>query len=154
MKGTNHQGAHHITPPIVFVKTLVALFILMVLTVAVAWLPDSYPQTFGWVLETRQGSYIANFLNMGIATLKALLVVSFFMAVKNASSLVKLYAITGFAWFTLMFIILADYGTRRFEPDVRRRVPIAVTLRRVPRACLSARRRARVVGRRHDPARG
>lgn len=110
MKGTHHQGAHHVVDPKVYIRTLVLLLILMAATVGVALIP------YEPLHETVWGSYVANGLNLGIAIIKGLLVISFFMGVKKASDLVKLWAMLGFIWFTLMFIILNDYGTRRFEP--------------------------------------
>jgi len=113
MKGTHHQGAHHIVPWPVYAKTLAALIFLMGLTILASY----------WVAPSIHlgpinidGSYINNGVALTIAVLKALLVISFFMGVKQASDLVKLWAMLGFIWFTLMFIILNDYGTRKFEP--------------------------------------
>jgi cytochrome c oxidase subunit IV len=99
---------HHVLSPLVYIKTLFLLLILMGATVAVSYvhLPD--------VLFI-PGNWLNNIVAMLIASVKALLVVLYFMHVKYSTSLTKLWVIAGFVWFTLLFLILADYGTRRFE---------------------------------------
>jgi len=101
---------HHIVPTFRYIQTLVALIVLMVLTVYVAifvQLPDVGPFT---------GTVLNQLVALIIAGIKAALVVMIFMGVKWQTPLTKLWAATGFVWFTLMFIIMADYIGRRYEP--------------------------------------
>ena len=110
MAGHDHAHSHHITPISQLIKTGLILAVLMVVTIA--WAQVSYlilPQVW-W------SSVVNNFVAMGIACIKAWLVIQVFMGVKFQSNLVKTYAILGFVWFTLMFSMFADYGTRRWEP--------------------------------------
>jgi cytochrome c oxidase subunit 4 len=104
---TSHE--HHIVPTGTYILTLLALVVLMVITVAVAQvqIPDIGPFT---------GTVLNQVVALVIATIKAYLVITIFMGVKWATPLTKLWAATGFVWFTLMFLILGDYTTRRFEP--------------------------------------
>lgn len=62
------------------------------------------------------GTVVNQTIALGIAGIKAALVISIFMGVWWSTTLTKLWAMTGFVWFTLMFIILADYTTRQYEP--------------------------------------
>ena len=85
---------------------LIKLLILMVLTVVaarVAPIPDTM---------------LANFVAMGIAIAKAVLVISILMAVKFSTNLTKLFALGGFVWLVLIGGILIDYFSRPWEPVV------------------------------------
>ena len=99
----NSDQHAHVLAPIVYVKTLVALFVLMVLTV---W---ASTQTFPG------GTIANNVISMTIAVVKGTLVIMFFMGVKYQTDLTKFWAIIGFVWFTLLFMIFADYGMRKYE---------------------------------------
>lgn len=110
MAKTPLQAAHdHVLPVGVYVKTLIALTILMGLTIWASYidLPGIGPV---------QGVVLNNAVALIIASIKAMLVIFFFMHVKYSSSLAKLFVLSGFTFLALMFMILADYGTRRFEP--------------------------------------
>lgn len=111
-----HAHEHHIIPVSKLIKTAIMLAILMVATIA--WAQVSYII----LPETPMSSVINNFVALAIAVVKSLLVINIFMGVKFATNLVKTYAVLGFAWMTLMFLMFADYGTRRWEP-VRGWVP-------------------------------
>jgi cytochrome c oxidase subunit IV len=108
---------HHILPIRVYVNTILALFVLMVLTILAAeiHMPDIH---LGGKLIS--GTIFNNLIAMAIAVTKASLVVMFFMHVKFASSLVKFWAIVGFVWVCLLAFILADYATRPLDPTVAR----------------------------------
>jgi cytochrome c oxidase subunit IV len=106
MKDTHHTS-HHVLPVSVYVKTIAALFVLMILTVAVAYVPFPDAPIF---------SFLNNVIMLSIACAKATLVVLYFMNVKYSSKLAQLFAILGFVWVTLMLFTLADYWSRRFEP--------------------------------------
>lgn len=56
-----------------------------------------------------------NAIALSIAVTKATFVIVVFMGVGYSTRLVKLFAYGGFAWFLLMFIMLADYMTRPAE---------------------------------------
>ena len=99
--------AHHAHPISMYFKTFAALLVLMILTIAAVYVPHS-PSPL-W-------SFANNIIAMTIACVKAVLVILFFMGVKYSSNLTKMYAVAGFAWFTLLFVMYADYLTRPWEP--------------------------------------
>lgn len=103
-----HTHEHHIVPTSTYVKTLLALFVLMVLTVAAAGvnLPEIGPFS---------GTVVNQVVALTIAVIKAYLVVTIFMGVKYGTKLVKLWAILGFVWVSLIWSTLGDYTTRKYE---------------------------------------
>jgi cytochrome c oxidase subunit 4 len=109
MASKTHTGnAHHVVPLWQYAVTLVILGLLMALTIAASyWEAPS--------IGPISGNLLNNLIALAIATIKALLVILIFMGVKWSSNLAKLWAMAGFVWFSLMFIILFDYGTRKFE---------------------------------------
>lgn len=94
-------------------KTLLALIILMGLTI---WASFWHLPTLTLGPLVIHGTILANLLAMTIAVVKGMLVIQFFMHVKFGSDLVKIWAMLGFVWVTLMLFILMDYGTRKYEP--------------------------------------
>jgi cytochrome c oxidase subunit 4 len=102
----SHQD--HVLPISVYVKTYIVLLVLMFVTVAVALLPH-------WIPAMYHMSLLNNLIAMGVAITKAILVILFFMHVKFSTRLTQLFAALGFAWFTILFIGLLDYMTRRGE---------------------------------------
>jgi cytochrome c oxidase subunit 4 len=103
------QGGHHVTPPSTYIKTLIALLILMASTVAISyWRAPSVGPISGTVIN--------NLIAMAIAITKALLVIMFFMGVKYSSSLTKLFVAAGFVMLFVMFGIIGDNYTRSWEP--------------------------------------
>jgi cytochrome c oxidase subunit 4 len=108
-----HDHSAHVFPVSMYAKNLLALFALMALTIwASTWHFNDVP--LGPI--TLNASVISNTIAMAIAVFKALLVISFFMHVRYGTTLIKLWCIVGFAWFPLMFFIIMDYGTRKYEP--------------------------------------
>lgn len=100
---SNHaQHSHHVTPWTKLAVTYGALVVLMLMTVGVVYFPF-------------HSSYVNNLINLGIALVKATLVVRIFMGVKWGTTLIKTWAYTGFVWLTLMSIIFGDYLTRPWE---------------------------------------
>ncbi len=82
----------------VYLRTTAALLALLVLTIALASV-DLGP--FNTVVA------------MGISLAKGLLIVLFFMHVRDSSRLVWLAAAAGFFWLALMFVLsMSDYMTR------------------------------------------
>lgn len=118
---SNDFHAEHITPVSTYVKTYLVLMGFMVLTIAAARLPYLEAAAF---LRSPIGSVLNNVVALTIAIVKAVIVVAIFMGLRYSSKLVRLYAVMGFVWFLLLFIVFADYGTRQWEP-VRGWEPVA-----------------------------
>ena len=97
------EHTHHITPIKYYVFTFAALTVLMLMTVAVVYVPFS-------------SSWVNNGINLTIAVIKASLVVAIFMGVKWSTHLTKMFALAGFVWLSLMGIVFGDYMTRGWEP--------------------------------------
>ncbi|MGE0001977.1 MAG: hypothetical protein AB7F50_10825 [Fimbriimonadaceae bacterium] len=112
--------AHHVTPISKLAATFGFLLVMMMLTIAAARLPIDMPDTFGWLSPY---FFVTNAIALGIAIAKAVAVVRIFMGAKYTTKLVKLYAVGGFVWFTLLFIMFFDYGTRKWE-EVRGWEPV------------------------------
>lgn len=100
---------HHVQSPGLYWGNFFVLAILMILTV---WASTLH---FG---DSPLGSYTANTIALTIATIKACLVVAIFMGVKFGTRLIKLWAVAGFVWFFMFFIMFCDYATRKWEPTV------------------------------------
>ena len=99
--------SHHITPQSTLFKVFGLLFLFMVATIGAAnYMPEAI----------KGNSLIMNTIALGIAVVKASLVIMYFMGVKFTTRLVKIYAIGGFVWFFTLYIMLADYMTRPYEP--------------------------------------
>lgn len=95
----------HSHPITMYIATFFALLVLMILTVVMAEVHVGPPGVAAY----------NNLIAMAIACLKAAIVVLFFMHVKFSSQLTKFWAVIGFIWFLLMFIMFADYSTRPQE---------------------------------------
>lgn len=105
---TDSNHMHH--PPVkAYVTNLVVLTILMLATIGAAQIHIPTP-------GNPESPLMNNVVALFIATIKAGLVVAIFMGVRYTTTLVKMWAYTGFTWFTLMFIMWCDYGTRNWEP--------------------------------------
>lgn len=101
--------APHVVPSIIFLRVLIALLILTVLTVAVSYVD------FG------SGNM---FVAMSIAAVKVSLVMAFFMHLKWDTPINNLAIISSFLFLSLLFIFtLADYGTRKDTDPVLIEVP-------------------------------
>jgi cytochrome c oxidase subunit 4 len=101
-------GDHHITPISVYVKTILALVVLMAITVGASYVE------FG-DMGPIKGNWLANILAITIAVIKALLVIFFFMGVKHASSLTRIWVAAGFIVLGVMYFISGDHLTRQYE---------------------------------------
>jgi cytochrome c oxidase subunit 4 len=89
----------HSTGPKNYLLVFAALMVLLVITVVAAFMP--------W------GSRVGIVVAFTIAVIKAVLVVLYFMHIKGASGLTKVFVIAGLAWLAiLMGITLADYHSR------------------------------------------
>lgn len=96
---------HHGPSLLVYGIIYAALMVLMGLTIAASYI-RSADLPFG-----ATGSVIVALI---IATIKATLVVLYFMGVKYQTNLTRLWAALGFIWFVLLFGILGDYVTRQW----------------------------------------
>lgn len=103
-------------PPRMYVTTLLLLLALMALTV---WASMWHIGDLQLGPITIHGTIIKNVVALSIAMLKASLVLAFFMGIKFATKLTKLWAGAGFVAFMMLFLALGDYGTRKYEPTPR-----------------------------------
>jgi cytochrome c oxidase subunit IV len=95
--------SEHIVSPKIYAVIFLALMVGTFLTVFAA------ERDFG-----RMNIVIA----LGIATIKATLVILFFMHGKYSSRRTKLVIVSGFFWLAIMLgLTIADYSTRHAEPS-------------------------------------
>jgi cytochrome c oxidase subunit 4 len=94
-----HQ-THHVTEPRVYYIVYALLVILMLMTVGASYV--------------NMGGALNNIVAMTIATIKAALVVLFFMQVKMGTRLTWVWASIGFIWLIFLFGTLGDYVTRNW----------------------------------------
>lgn len=104
---------HHIHPMSMYFGTAIKLAVLMGLTILAAQV------NFGDIVaggNHRIGYYVNNLVAVGIAAIKAYIVVMCFMHLKWASSTAKVWALMGFFFLPVMFsVIVGDYFTRTHE---------------------------------------
>ena len=113
-KSPLHAGeshGHEIHPTSMYYKTASILAIFMLLTIG-ASLVNIGGHITG---NTQIAYYINNLVAVGIAAVKAFIVVMFFMHLKWASSTAKVWALMGFFFLPVMFSVFCDYGTRTHE---------------------------------------
>lgn len=105
--GASHgHSTHHVTPFNVYVKVAVALFALTFLTVAAHSIRE-HLQPFAAVVA------------FGIATIKAYLVVAFFMHLKYENTINRAIFVSGFLFLFLLFILTTlDIYTRISQSSV------------------------------------
>lgn len=97
--------SHQVVPARVYVTIFLILITLTITTVAVS--------------KIELGEY--NFIvALTIAVIKAVLVILFFMHVKQSSSMTKLFVGAGFFWMAILLVfILSDYLSRGWLPGPR-----------------------------------
>jgi len=96
---------HQVVSVRLYTAVFIALLVLTVTTVAVS------------KVELGEFNFV---VAMTIAVVKAMLVVMFFMDVRRASSLTKLFVIAGFFWMAIMLVFLvSDYVSRGWLPGPR-----------------------------------
>lgn len=102
--GALQMGHHHVSSAALFARVLVALLILTVLT----------------VVASRFDFGSANMLiAMAVASVKASLVIAFFMHVKWDTAINKIVFLSSFLFLSLLFVFtLADLATRRMDNDL------------------------------------
>ena len=113
---TAESHGHEVHSYWMYLKTAGVLSVLMGITIL------AYKVSFGDIIAgiffhgSRQaGYYINNLVAVGIAAVKAFIVVMFFMHLKWASSTAKVWALMGFFFLPVMFSVFCDYGTRTHE---------------------------------------
>jgi cytochrome c oxidase subunit 4 len=85
-----------------YVLTWLGLMLLLGLTFASSYLPMGAWNTVA---------------NTGISCTKALLIALFFMQLRNAGALLRIVALTGLLWLSLLFGLSGtDFGTRSISP--------------------------------------
>lgn len=102
----SHSG--HVVSIWTYALTLIVLLVLMFTTVAVSFV--DMPNFLGL-----SGNFWNNAIAIAIASMKAIFVILIFMGVKWSSNTARLWMLAGFTWFTLMYVIMLDYGTRKWE---------------------------------------
>lgn len=102
--GELQMGHHHVSSTAMFTRVLLALLFLTIITVAVS--------------RVDFGS--ANMLiAMAIASVKASLVIAFFMHVKWDTAINKIVFLSSFLFLSLLFVFtLADQATRRIDHNL------------------------------------
>lgn len=94
--------SHPVVPLKVYVGVFVALIALTATTVAVSR------------IDLGEYNFVAA---MTIAVVKGLLVVLFFMHVRQSSSMTRLFVAAGFVWMAILFVfVLSDYLSRHWVP--------------------------------------
>lgn len=105
-KGGAHP--HHVLPQRMIFMVAGGLFALMALTIGAAiYMPEPFKSNETFWMQV---------LALAIAVVKACLVIYYYMGVKFGTRLIKIFAIGGFVWFLLLFIMMVDYTTRPMEP--------------------------------------
>lgn len=98
------RGGHHVVPVPVYVTIFVALLVLTGLTVWVAFVDLG-----GW-------GFLHTPIALGIATLKAVLVVLWFMHVRYSVRLIWMFITAGLVWLAILIaIVVGDYAGRSWE---------------------------------------
>lgn len=100
---THDSHEHHVQPVWYYVRTAILLTILMGATIVFAFVDF-------------HNVVVNNLIALAIACIKSALVVWYFMHVKFASVLGKLFAFLGFVWLGALATVLVDYGFRSHEP--------------------------------------
>ena len=97
----DHDHKSHIDPVSDYVKTFLALLVLMAATVLVA------------TVSIEAAPYLNIVVAMVIATIKAVLVITIFMGMRKVTKLTQVWAFAGVIFFlTLIAIGLSDYFSR------------------------------------------
>ena len=120
MEESHAEHGPHVISNKVLNQTFALLVILMLATIVAARAPIDGPAIFPGMAEFfKKWEYawlVTNSIALGIAVIKAVSVIQYFMGVKYASNLSKVYAVGGFVGFTLLFILFWDYAGRAWEP--------------------------------------
>ena len=97
---TAHTAEHHSHRPL-YLKIFAALMVLLILTVGAAYIP--FPGGLNIVVA------------MTIAVLKAMLIVLFFMHVRDSDKVTWVFASSAIIWMLILFTLtLTDYRSREW----------------------------------------
>ena len=110
--GQDHAD-HHIVPERNYYLIFAALVVLTALTVLAA--------------NFQFGGLLNEIVALGIAVLKASLVILFFMHVRYSTPLLRIVVGTGFLFFTIMVVFtMSDFVSRDWRSTPPRQIPVAV----------------------------
>ena len=99
--GAKPEVPHHIVPVTTYILVFLALITLTVTTVAVSY------------FDLGEWNFVAA---ISIAICKGLLVILFFMHVKDSSPMTKLFVGAGFFWMAILILITScDYLSRDWQ---------------------------------------
>ncbi len=100
-----HAGEPHVLPLSIYWGVFLALVVGTIVTV--------------WTATIDLGA-LNLVVALAIATVKASLVILFFMHVKYSSRLTQVFVVAAFLWLGIMFVFtFADYATRAWTPNSR-----------------------------------
>ena len=92
------HGTHHIIPVSVYVKVIIALMVLLIITL--------------WAASFNLGEWNLA-IAVSIAVAKAVIVLLYFMHLRWSTRLVHVFAGSAFVWLVIMFVLtLSDYFSR------------------------------------------
>jgi cytochrome c oxidase subunit 4 len=103
-----HDPGHHIVPVSTYIKVILSLMVLLIITLAAAAVDFS---------AMAPGNAFFGALNiiiaMTIAVIKAVLIILYFMHVRYSSKLVWVFAGAAFYWVVILFVLtMTDYMSR------------------------------------------
>ncbi len=120
MAESHTEHAHHVTSDKVLNSTFLQLTGLMILTIVAARAPIDGPKLLPGFAGIFEGWstlwFLTNAVALGIAIIKAVQVIRYFMGAQYASGLIRLYVVGGFIGFSLLYILFFDYVARPWEP--------------------------------------
>lgn len=108
MTSNGKHSEYEMVPMTTYVLVFIALMILLVATVWVATLPWDKMHATAWSVV----------IALVIATIKAALVILFFMHVKISNRLTQTFVVAAFIWLGILFVFsFTDYLTRAWMPS-------------------------------------
>ncbi len=103
-----HETGHHIVPVSTYVKVIISLMVLLIITLGAAAI-DFSAMVPGNAFFGALNIIIA----MTIAVIKAVIIILFFMHVRYSSKLVWVFAGAAFYWVVILFVMtMTDYMSR------------------------------------------
>ena len=100
-----HETGHHVVPVSTYIKVITSLMVLLIITLAAAAVDFSaMSPNLAWLNIV---------IAMGIAVVKAIIIILYFMHVKYSSKLDCVFAFAAFYWVMILFgMTLIDYFAR------------------------------------------
>lgn len=100
-----HDEGHHVVPVSTYIKVIISLMVLLIITLAAAAVDFSQ---YGPALAP-----LNIIIAMTIAVVKAVIIILYFMHVRYSSKLVWVFAFAAFYWVVILFVMtLTDYMSR------------------------------------------